>query len=376
LFAAIGTQQVAWLTTAQIDALTTAQIAALDSADLPALSTDQLAGFAQSQDIVALSTAQFQAFGSAQIAALSTLQVQWLETADIAAFTPAQVPGLTTAQIPALSTDQVAAFDDGILQDMTMAQSDAFTTEQRDALSPPQYAKLTFSPLVLDLDGDGVETLGVDRGVEFDLAGLGRPHPTGWVAPDDGLLVLDRNANGRIDDGSELFGTSTRRADGSLAADGFDALAGLDTDGDRRITAADAGFVRLQVWVDADVDGQTDTGELRGLVDLGIVELRLDAVATDRREHDNLIGLVADYTPADGLRLELADVWFRARAPQDTPPPSAEEVLAGPAAPLLSTTAADTTAAPPAPADTAGTSPPPPATGSDEDWLQQQGPLV
>jgi hypothetical protein len=259
-----------------------------------------------------------------------------------------------------------------------MAQSDAFTAAQRAALSPNQFAKLTFSPLVLDLDGDGVETIGVYEGVEFDLAGLGRPHPTGWVAPDDGLLVMDRNGNGRIDDGSELFGTATKLADGRAAADGFEALAEQDFNRDGRITAADPNFERLKVWVDADRDGMTDPGELRGLVEMGIAALNLDAVATDRREHDNLIGLVADYETVDGRHLEMADVWFRARPPQDAAMPSMAELLAGPAdaLPAAEASATDTPAS--AEGSDAGTPESSsqgiasiqPGPGDDEAWIR------
>lgn len=86
-------------------------------------------------------------------------------------------------------------------------------------------------PLTLDLDGDGLETVGIDtaRPVHFDHNVDGVKTATGWVAPDDGFLVLDRNGNGLVDSGAELFGDSTVLADGSNAADGFAALAEQDT---------------------------------------------------------------------------------------------------------------------------------------------------
>jgi hypothetical protein len=66
-------------------------------------------------------------------------------------------------------------------------------------------------PLILDLDGDGIETVGVDPNnpILFDHDGDGIKNGTGWVKPDDGFLVLDRNGNGVIDNGTELFGDST-----------------------------------------------------------------------------------------------------------------------------------------------------------------------
>jgi hypothetical protein len=95
----------------------------------------------------------------------------------------------------------------------------------KDLKSLFQNAELARSPLVLDLDGDGVETIGTSAKIHFDHDGNQFAETTGWVGKDDGLLVWDRNSNGRIDDGSELFGNNSRLAAGGKAANGFDALA-------------------------------------------------------------------------------------------------------------------------------------------------------
>lgn len=87
-------------------------------------------------------------------------------------------------------------------------------------------------PLVLDLDGDGIETLAVENGVLFNIGGGVFETRTGWVDGDDGLLALDANGNGRIDAIGELFGN---RFEG-----GFAELAGLDSNADRVIDARDA----------------------------------------------------------------------------------------------------------------------------------------
>ena len=122
--------------------------------------------------------------------------------------------------------------------------------------------------------------------------------------------MLDRNHNGLIDDGGELFGSGTLLADGSHASDGFAALAEMDANADGVIDTRDASFKSLAVWVDANSDGQTQAGELKGLDALGISALHLAATATLSLDNGNLIGLKSRYDTADGVSHELADVWL------------------------------------------------------------------
>ncbi len=125
-------------------------------------------------------------------------------------------------------------------------------------------------PLVIDLDGDGIETIAQgDSSVYFDVDGDLFAEKTGWLKGDDGFLALDANGNGRIDDIAELFGN---RAQG-----GYAELAGYDDNHDGRISAADTVWANLTVWQDRDRDGVTDAGELKSLDALGIVELSLAA---------------------------------------------------------------------------------------------------
>lgn len=78
------------------------------------------------------------------------------------------------------------------------------------------------SPLVLDLDGDGiVETHKENSTVYFDHDNNGLAESTGWVGADDGLLVRDLNDNGQIDNGTELFGNNSVLSSGATAANGF-----------------------------------------------------------------------------------------------------------------------------------------------------------
>jgi hypothetical protein len=126
-----------------------------------------------------------------------------------------------------------------------------------DLFNNAQSAILRRDPLTLDLDGDGLETVGINSAnpILFDHDGDGIKTATGWIKPDDGFLVLDRNGNGTIDDGTELFGDSTPLfdADGQVigkAEDGFAALAQEDTNGDGVVNAQDANFNDLRIWRD------------------------------------------------------------------------------------------------------------------------------
>jgi Ca2+-binding RTX toxin-like protein len=122
-------------------------------------------------------------------------------------------------------------------------------------------------PLVLDLDGDGLETTSTRDGsvILFDHDADGVKTGTGWLKPDDGWLVLDRNGNGTIDSGRELFGVDTRKSNGQLATDGFDALKDLDANQDGKIDATDTVFANLQIWRDLNQDGVSQASELTTL---------------------------------------------------------------------------------------------------------------
>jgi len=129
---------------------------------------------------------------------------------------------------------------------------------------------------------------------------------------------------------------ATKNADGTRAGNGYAAMALEDTNHDGKLTAADAHFKDLRVWVDANHDGKTDAGELKTLADLGIVSLDLHAQTSTATDNGNLIGLVSSYTTSDGAQHAMADVWFAKEATPATPKLS--ELLAGPAADVLPAT--------------------------------------
>jgi len=144
---------------------------------------------------------------------------------------------------------------------------------------------LTYSPIVLDLAGDGVRMSSGAEGALFDINGLGRIMWVAWpVGEDDGWLALDRNGNGVIDDGSELFGNTTRLRSGKAAQNGYEALAELDENGDGIVDTHDPQFANLQIWIDADHNGRVGSGELRTLSTTRILGLSTTAKESRRRD--------------------------------------------------------------------------------------------
>ena len=148
-------------------------------------------------------------------------------------------------------------------------------------------AEVQTSPLVLDLDGDGVETVSVDQGTYFDHDGNGFAENTGWVGTDDGLLVRDLNENGVIDDGTELFGNNSVLSSGATAENGFEALADLDSNEDGVFDSSDTAWNSVKVWKDNNYNAQVDTGELLTLEQAGISGINLNYNYQDATDEQN-----------------------------------------------------------------------------------------
>lgn len=138
----------------------------------------------------------------------------------------------------------------------------------------------TDTPLVLSFDGAPVAYL-ADRTHGFDLNGE-RSQVTDWPTAQTPWLALDRDGDGRITDGSELFGSMTALSTGERAPNGFAALRELDADGDGRITPRDPGFARLLVWSDHDGDRRSTPGELVSAAAAGLLSIDLDYVVDPR----------------------------------------------------------------------------------------------
>ena len=156
-------------------------------------------------------------------------------------------------------------------------------------------------PIILDLDGDGLETVGLASNVYFDHDGDGVLTKTGWAGKDDALLVWDRNANSNIDTGAELFGDFTVLPNGTLAPNGFTALAALDSNGDGILDASDPAFAELKLWRDTSQDGVSQGGEFITLAEAGIVSLNLaNTLKNQGLANGNQLTREGSFTRADG----------------------------------------------------------------------------
>lgn len=142
------------------------------------------------------------------------------------------------------------------------------------------YTVQLYSPIVLDYTNVGRPMFSsVDESkVRFDLDGNGRKERTGWIAGYGGvgLLALDLNGNGVVDNGLELFGEGTKIAGtNKKARDGYAALAQYDTNRDGVIDSKDAVYSKLLVWFDKNKDGVTGADELVSLSSTGVTKVGL-----------------------------------------------------------------------------------------------------
>jgi hypothetical protein len=180
------------------------------------------------------------------------------------------------------------------------------------------------SPIILDVARDGYKLTSVDDGVRFDLNTDGSAELVAWTRADsdDAFLAMDRNGNGRIDDGSELFGNRTPIYAGDtelLTANGFEALKYLGSPAyglsvpDGQISAADAAFGRLLLWRDVNHNGISEPEELTSAAAAGVVGLSTDYKEKKRVDQfGNEFRQKGTVTWADGHGV-VYDVWLQWR---------------------------------------------------------------
>ncbi|MBH8574955.1 hypothetical protein I8752_18425, partial [Nostocaceae cyanobacterium CENA369] len=197
---------------------------------------------------------------------------------------------------------------DGLVLIPLVSFAPAFAEESKSAYpgkAAVEASRGLFDPLVLDLDGDGIELVSLEQSTaQFDLNADGFREQTGWVKGDDGILALDANSDGKINDITELFGDAV--------TDGFTELATLDSNNDKVIDSRDTQFSKLQIWQDFNQNGITDFGELKTLTQLGIKSLSLNAQSAGYTSEGNLIQSTSQFIRTDNTTGNMASLWFNA----------------------------------------------------------------
>ena len=169
-----------------------------------------------------------------------------------------------------------------------------------------------FRPVALDLNGDGVQTTGAARTVAFNVDDSGYLKNTAWLNNSDGFLFLDRNLNGQIDGGKELFSNSTV----ALSGRGLNGMRWVDSNYDGSLSALDPVWNELKVWQDANGNGAADAGETKTLAQLSITSLNYAMGTFERNGQISELSspdLVADtegtitYTVPEGIIVQTSN---------------------------------------------------------------------
>lgn len=156
-------------------------------------------------------------------------------------------------------------------------------------------------PMAIDLDGEGIETIDINKSqIYFDVDNDGFREQTGWISKNEAILAIDKNENGKIDNQSEMFGSTEKT--------GFEELKELDTNNDGIIDSKDADFNKIRIWQDLNENGVTDEGELKTATEAGIKSILTNSYKMNEINNNNIITEKATVVYNDGTTKDLYDV--------------------------------------------------------------------
>ncbi|QXF35373.1 hypothetical protein CE143_20960 [Photorhabdus luminescens] len=171
--------------------------------------------------------------------------------------------------------------------------------------------KSTETPLIIDLTGDGIITIAENGSIYFDHDNDGIVESSGWIEANNAFLVWDKNGDGKINNGNELFGNNSILKNGIKSANGFAALADLDDNFDGIFNQNDSLWNSLELWIDANKDGITDNGELYKLSESGISAINLTYKENGFKDiNGNIHGLESSVLWNNGDTTKIVDVFF------------------------------------------------------------------
>ncbi len=159
------------------------------------------------------------------------------------------------------------------------------------------------SNIHVDTDLDGLNTTSIKQGIKFDIFSTGTPINVGWGNTEDGLLAIDNNGNGKIDNGTELFGGGV--------GEGFAKLATFDSNKDGVVDAKDTDFNKLLIWTDINQNGLNDPGELLTLKESNVASINLGYTNDFKTiNNGNLYGETTTGKTPNGTSVEIVEVYY------------------------------------------------------------------
>ncbi|MFB2804482.1 LamG-like jellyroll fold domain-containing protein [Microcystis sp. BLCC-F209] len=186
--------------------------------------------------------------------------------------------------------------------------SDVVKETVQSALKPINYIAKSLDPLIIDLNNDGLQLISLENSsTRFDIDADGYAENTAWVSPQDGILTIDLNGDGIINNITEIF--SENYGNGT-AKSGIEALTTLDSTKNGIISAADDQFNQILVWQDLNQDGISQPNELKTLTQHGITSINLNGLPTETIQDGNIIRTRSLFNRNDGTIGQIADVAF------------------------------------------------------------------
>jgi hypothetical protein len=174
----------------------------------------------------------------------------------------------------------------------------------------------SYAPVVLDLDGDGVELVDASAGAQYDTNDDGTRERLGWAGKDDGLLAIDLDGDGKITGAKELSFAMHTAEQGDTDLQGLAKV--FDSNKDGVLDSNDKAFDKFRIWQDKDGDGISDKGEVKTLSEMGIKSIGVVSDGKAYMDAGNTVHGTASYTKLDGTTRSVGDVDFKIAPTNET----------------------------------------------------------